>query len=265
MPFDAHNIESIEAYLKNDLAIAERQLFDKQLETDKTLQQEVEKYRTIFQGLRMKRLEAVKAKVNRLENSLPSIEPKHKKEDNLIVPTTDSPPKTAKRQRLWWSMVAAASLLFLLWIYTSSDTQDYRTIAGTYYTLPDLGTRSTTPTEFEKGIAAFNTKEYTQAKILFSNIPRNSPEYYSAQYCLAHIYYQEQNYKKAKTDFLLAMEHKDNLTTDILLEDLEWYYLLSCLADNDWNAKAKAVLATILQNPDHYHYQKAMGLKKALE
>ena len=247
------NYDKIEAYLSQALSEADKASFEQDLKTNTSLKEEVLNHVLANEALGLAIEDKLSGKLDKLAQQRQEAGKLHAVKGGWIKPLS-----------------IAASILFLLFagstIWTN-QTYSNEALAVTAYaesTLPIVRSDGDLNPNYANGLLAFSKKEYTQAIIDLAKIQSSDPSFSEAQYVLAHANWHTKNYEKAEEifDTLLATS---NLPSSIDRQELEWNKALILLQEKGADDPTfKQALASILDNPQHGYYQKAISLSKDL-
>lgn len=246
------HFERIESYTEGGLSPAEKQSFERELIENAELKQAY--------GLYQMSLEAIETGIgNQLRQEL--------KQWDKSAASNAAPleAKVVSFTRRWVQYGVAAAILLLVgffgWQFLQKPVSP-ETLYGEYYELPSAGSiRGLDPGTkgaMDQGRQAFDSKNYTQAVQIFSNIPSNDPAYAEAQYLLGHAECQLQQFAAARAAFAIAAAQNDFR----IKEKAEWYGVVSCLRLSDQPSGCAEALAAIAENNDHAFHDAAVALQE---
>lgn len=231
-----HNIEHIKSYLEGSMSNPELQDFKSQLAADITLQQEVEAYKTIFDGFQYLGEEDFEQEVTKWGADL--------RGKNVTVPISGN----AKRFSLYKKLALAASIVLLVGFGMSwwgSQNYSDAVLADNYYSAPiSEGTMGDSPDVLLKPLHKLFEK--------------------------AHQQFQDGEYEKAIQSFMdleavlqSNEQQMDKLSFNYYKENVEWTLILAFLKTGQPSSLEKP-LNTITNNPNHGYTEQAGELKNDL-
>lgn len=243
-----HDFERIDQYLNNELSETEKMAFDDKLKSDAVLMEEFEKRELTHKVLDYMIARDLKAQLEQMESSGKVISIRHHVRTRIYALAAAA------------SVLLVVSFFFMQGLFSGSDNVS---IAGNAYELPDYNIRSgessfMLPELLENGVKAFENQEFGSAIELLNQIKPEDKFYIQAQYYLGHCYYAQKTYDLSYNAFEKVVSSNDIR----LLEDAQWYSLLSCIAQNK---SCSTELEGILENKNHLHHQDAITLKMKLK
>ena len=182
------NLEYIESYFQQTLSEEEKQNFEKKCEQDNAFAEEVAFYISARQTLKEELLEQKQQEWKRLlpaEKEMPSILP------------------VKKLYHRKWFMYAAASVLLVFAVYIFEKPQSAQELATNYveinYThiVLTMGEQDS----IQIALAAYNSKDYHTALLIFENFARSHPDNADAKKYSGLGYLLSENYDKALQQF----------------------------------------------------------------
>lgn len=251
--------EKIDQFLDGELSAEEHSDFERTIEQDAALENEVMKNIVLREAIAVGWQDQMRSNIKQWR-----AEPKVEVEAPVAETTTKVRQlKSTRSTRTWMRPLAiAASFLLLISVGTflympsqySSDA-----IASRYYT-DDASWRSGTKSgdsedPIDAGITAYEAGNYEQAANTFSNFPDND----KAIYGLAQSQYQLGNYEAAISNFkkVIARENPN------YIENAEWYLLLTYLKSEQTGREFEVLLEKVISDGGFYA-EKAEGMKKRL-
>ena len=184
-------LEYIESYFQHTLNPEERKSFEQKCEQDQEFAQDVAFYLTTRQVLREELLEQKQAQWREEKDTLeelPSIAP-------------------AKRSvlRSWVAYAAAACLVLAASVYLFETTSSPQKLASTYvdknYSQLSIEMGGDLKDSIQRGIAAYNNKEYDSALEMFKGVEQGNPEKSYAKQYTGLVYLQMKDYDNALAHF----------------------------------------------------------------
>ncbi|MCB0374330.1 MAG: tetratricopeptide repeat protein [Sinomicrobium sp.] len=264
---DTH--EKIEAYLNDTMSIADRADFEKELNNNPELAEEVEinrqmllNYDEYAWGFFPKNSRNPDARA--VENYLNSEEARVLSDTISLAKDRYKAQNSSIRRKTFFYYAAASVVILLLAgnFFINVDTpeslyNDYRN----WETLPSQVDRGKTTTTLSRGEQLFKQKKYAEAIAVFETYREEHGAALSPQTLmyLGASYIESGQYGKAMTTFdqLLNSNTLDS-------ESAYWYKALTYLKQGD-KEKAKLQLEFILLNPELPYFEKAQELMGKLK
>ncbi|HJW31648.1 MAG TPA: hypothetical protein VJ508_20645 [Saprospiraceae bacterium] len=241
-------LDRIEAYLEGKLSPPEKQNFEAEMAGDPSLQNEVEKMRTIHAALEVSIEEDLRAKLNALKKNESS--------------QRSLPPRPRVRP-LFVQLAAAAAILILisagLWFLLGRGSDEYSRFTAEHYVGYDYTqVRGDFQQQRDFPSELFETKSDRQKAITwFVSWLNTHPGDDEARFVLADIYVKEGQHDKAKAQLAVIMTQNSILWK----EKAEWDYILLS-GRNSWDDLAKRTFDQILNSPSHSYYKQARQLEQ---
>ena len=239
----------IERFISGEMNEAERIWFQKELENNEKLRNEVEMRKKTDIILR-------RHKVIELRNKLSEIEKKRAAEKPVKNP--------AKRISLRYAAVITGFILVgsitLYYFNGKSLTNDE--ILDRFYTSYEVTTPSRSQqailnSDYSTAIEYYNIHDYRNAALYFSKVLETDPKYMESTMLNGVANFEVKNYPEAKSSFIKVIDNDNNL----FLEDAQWYLALCYLRTND-NNKAVDQLSTIIRSESIYRSDAKRILRK---
>ncbi len=240
---------SIEQYLANEMAPAERAAFTNELRLNQELSQELKLAQSIDSAIYNDDIIDLRRKLIAAINT--------DRDFKAEVPVV------RMNNRKWW--YAAASLLALCAVTATLYLQTNRNISSDslftqYYNSENIVDLTRGDENIVEAVIKFQQKDYNTASELFNRILRkdNSNIAVWFYYGIANI--ETMNYENSIKAFNTIIKHNDNL----YIEHAEWYLGLCYLKSNQ---KDKAIdqFVVVASNPDNYHWQEAKNILDKLQ
>jgi len=240
---------SIEQYLANEMAPAERAAFTNELRLNQELSQELKLAQSIDSAIYNDDIIDLRRKLIAAINT-----------DRDLKAEV---PVVRMNNRKWW--YAAASLLALCAVTATLYLQTNRNISSDslftqYYNSENIVDLTRGDENIVEAVIKFQQKDYNTASELFNRILRkdNSNIAVWFYYGIANI--ETMNYENSIKAFNTIIKHNDNL----YIEHAEWYLGLCYLKSNQ---KDKAIdqFVVVASNPDNYHWQEAKNILDKLQ
>ena len=220
----------IERYNAGDMSDAEKEWFQKELEGNEKLRNEV---------ILRKRTDVILKDKNvmSLRNKLAEIEKQRKKIQ----------PEKVSRQTVYTRYAAVFAGLILIGSITlfSGKTLNSEKIMKQYYKAYEPPTsqrsvQSIADPDFTLALEFYNTHDYEKAAILFNKVLETKPNDMQIVLLKGVSNFEEKKYPEAKQSFGKVIEDKDNLYID----QAQWYLALCYLNTNE-TEKAKQLFRII--------------------
>jgi len=240
---------SIDQFLANEMAPAERAAFENELRSNSDLARELKLAQIIDYSiirddvidLRKKLIAAINAgKASRTEV-----------------------PVVRMNTRKWW--YAAASLFALFAVTATLYLQTNRNMSADslfteYYNSENIVDLTRGDENIVDAIIKFQQKDYATASDLFKKILAKDDSNIAVWFYYGIANIETQNYENSITAFTTIIKQNDNL----YIEHAEWYLGLCYLKDNQKD-KAMDQFVAIASNPDNFHRQEAKNILEKLQ
>jgi TolA-binding protein len=221
----------IERYNTGEMSETEKVWFEKELEGNGELRNEV--------NLR-KRTDTILKNQNviSLRNKLSAIESQRKEAKKAA--------KVSNKSVYMRSAAAVAALIIIggITLYSGKNLNSEKVMDRYYKTYePPTAQRSAssgTDADFSLALEFYNTHDYGQAAILFNKILSSKPNDMQTVLLVGISNFEEKKYPEAKQSFGRVIDDKDNLYID----QAKWYLALCYLNTNE-TAKAKQLFSQI--------------------
>lgn len=276
MEFDKEIYDQIDAYLNESMNKDETLVFEKKMQTNELLKQEVELNKSLKTVIKEEGW-VIKNPNNTQKEEISSIR-SYRRSDEFINAQAaiessakqffdkKYPNKRKKKWIYYTGVVAAVLLAFVVLKYTGSqDTQNLYASYSDWDQLPSLIVQGDDDQQLAKAELLFEDQKYKEAIIVFDTfIKENSAEgnvktnpYILSYLGIAHL--ELENYQK-------ALEYFERLKQSGMIDSsrAHWYKALLYLKKSDI-IKAKEQLKLILSNNKNYNYKKAEELLGKLE
>jgi tetratricopeptide (TPR) repeat protein len=221
----------IERYNAGEMSDTEKQWFQKELEGNESLRNEV--------NLRRKTDDILKQKnVMSLRNKLAEIERKHAE--------VNSPAKSSgKPSYIKYAAVIAALVLIGSLVFIPGRNQTTDNLVKQYYKVYEPPTNqrsahSATDADFSLALEFYNTHDYDKAAALFSKVLESKPNDMQSELLRGVSNFEQKQYPEAKQSFGKVIDDNDNLYVD----QAKWYLALCYLYSGE-NDKAKQLFTII--------------------
>ena len=264
---DEHIIQKkIDSYLNDTMSIAERLLFEEEMNTNANLKEDVLLQKTISETLFNQNLSHVEDASR--DEELATIKSTLQQEAyqnrirNIKEVASLYEKKKQKKKFVYFGAIAALLLIFItLFLFPKQDS--FETLYAEYSDWEELTSyveQNTAQNEFSKGELLYNDKKYTEAIQFFEAYTKDQHTklYAPGLLYLGASYFANDNSEKSLEiyDILINTDSYDSSKG-------HWYKLLIYLNQKDVQ-QVKATLEVILRNPSNYKYQEALKIKQAL-
>ncbi len=276
MEFDKETYDQIDAYLNESMSKDEKLVFEKKMQTNDLLKQEVglnKSLKTVVKdegwvlmdpkNVQKDEISSIRSyrRSDEFINAQEAIESSAKKFFDEKYPN-----KKNKNWIYYTGVVAAALLAFVVLRYTGGqDTQNLYATYSDWEQLPSLIVQGDDDQELAKAELLFEDQKYKEAIIIFNTfITENSAEknietnpYIFSYLGIAHL--ELENYQK-------ALEYFERLQQSGMIDYSRayWYKALLYIKKSDI-IKAKEQLRLIVANNKNYNYNEAQELLEKLE
>jgi len=242
---------SIEQYLANEMAPAERAAFKKELKTNAELAEELKLSQTIDSALQRDDVIELRQKLIAAVNA------------GRVAKEKEEVPVIRMHNRKWW--YAAASLLAVCGIAATLYMQTKNTIStealfSQYYNSENIVDQTRGDENIVEAVIKFQQKDFSMASQMFRRIldKDNSNIAVWFYYGISNI--ETKNYDNSIKAFTTIINQNDNL----YIEHAEWYLGL-CYLKNDQKDKAIDQFVVVASNPDNFHRQEAKDILEKLQ
>ena len=237
----------IERYIADEMSDTEKNWFEKELEGNEKLRNEVLLRKKTDNILKNQDIISLRSKLSRIEN-----------ERSVIK----SGPRFNKRSVTRYA--AAIAIIILIGSITVFRERNL-TIDEllTPYDIPyqpSAGSRSmqlNSNEDFAHGLEYYNTSDYRNAANFFSKVIENNPKDMAATLLNGISNYEITRYSEAKASFGKVVEDNKSLYVD----QAEWY-LAACYLRTDENEKAIQILQKIKKESGHFAKPAARLVRK---
>ncbi|MEL7531675.1 MAG: hypothetical protein AAFN10_10225 [Bacteroidota bacterium] len=246
----ADTIASIEAYLAGNMTEEEHLAFAERLSHEPELQAKLAQF---------KQSQAVleQAVSMRLKRQMQQMQRSTVRQEKSISQKQGKQVKPLRLQWLRWGAVAALACLVLLagiwWSNPSSSYQDY---FEPYALASGLRGEANAQAAWQ---AAYQQKDYEQARALLAEIAHDETAWVEAQLYLGNIALAQQDPAAAIAPLNAVIE----VQSVRFQSSAEWYLLLAYWGKGD-KRSAKQLSQKIASNPQHPYHDKVMQLQKYL-
>ncbi len=229
--------EKIEQYLDDNLSKEERGAFEREIEENSELREELQLQLRLRKALQARQQLELKEKVAAISQSQQSEE----KKSYLLV------------------KIAAVAVLVLASTYYLVHLRYTNDALSEYYDTdyPDRITTMGGPQKIDDAMRAYNAREYEKALQLFKEIQEKEPDDRLAIY--QAVAYRKLGKNKEAIYFIQRQLEEDKYS-----ESLHWELVLNYLA-NDQEELAEKELNSFLKQNNGYKQQEAEALKSDLE
>jgi tetratricopeptide (TPR) repeat protein len=240
---------SIEQYLANEMAPAERAAFLKELISNPELSKELKLSQSIDSAILRDDVIDLRQKLIAAINAGRVIEAE--------VPVIHM------NTRKWW--YAAASLLALCAVTATLYLQTSRNLTSDalfsqYYNAENIVDQTRGDQNIVEAVIKFQEKDFSTASVLFKSILDKDDSNIAVWFYYGISNIETKNYNNSIRAFNTIIKQNDNL----YIEHAEWYLGLCYLKSNQ---KDKAIdqFAIVASNPDNFHCQEAQNILEKLQ
>ncbi|WP_025664294.1 tetratricopeptide repeat protein [Aquimarina megaterium] len=275
MKFDKEIYDQIDAYVKGAMNEDEKLLFEKKMQSNDLLKEEVELNKSVKASINAEEWVLMNSKTF-LKEDISKISSYRRSSEfmtmkNTIQESADqffdkkySKPKTNNRKWIYYaSTIAAVFLIFLIMKFTGNqDLKKLYSVYSDWDQLPSLIVQSDTDQELAKATLLFEDQKYEEAISAFNRSIEQTKRqgntemnpYVFSYLGISHL--ELENYQK-------ALEYFDQLQQSGMVDYSRayWYKALLYIKKSDV-LKAKEQLILILKDDKNYNYEKA---KEVLE
>ncbi len=240
---------SIEQYLANEMAPAERTAFEKDLRSNSDLAEEFKLSQAIDKALMRDDIIDVRRKLLDVINANRGVKAEV--------------PVVSLNFRKWW--YAAASLVALVAVAATLYMQTTRNISADalfdeYYTSENIVDQTRSDQNIVEAVIKFQQKDFRTASVLFKSIldADNTNIAVWFYYGISNI--ETKNYDNSIKAFNTIISQNDNL----YIEHAEWYLGL-CYLKNNQKDKAVDQFVVVANSTDNFHKQEAENILEKLQ
>jgi tetratricopeptide (TPR) repeat protein len=240
---------SIEQYLANEMAPAEREAFKNELRSNPGLVQELKLAQSIDSAISREDVIDLRQKL------IAAI--------NAGQATKAGVPVVHIYSRKWW--YAAASLLALCAVVATLYLQTSRSVSSEslftqYYNSENIVDLTRGDENIVEAVIKFQQKEYSTASQLFKHILDKDKSNIAVWFYYGIANIETKNYNNSINAFNTIIKQNDNL----YIEHAEWYLGL-CYLKNNQKDKAIDQFVIVASNPDNFHRQEAKNILDKLQ
>lgn len=255
----------IDLYLSNTMSESERLSFEKQMESDTDLKEQVLLQKSIGEVLFESEFDHIKddekgKELDQIKNTLKTKE--YQEHQESLKSTALIYQKTKQRRKLLLVSSVAAAILAITSIFLFPTKDTFETIYAEYADWDELTSyvEQSDANDFSKGELLYQEKKYAEAIQFFEIYTKdqNKKLYAPGLMYLGASYFANDNASEAlaKYDLLINSNSYDSSKG-------YWYKLLIYLKQKD-SSQVNKTLEMILSNQNNYNYQKAEEIKKSL-
>lgn len=249
MTINLKHSASVEQFLANEMAPAERTAFIKDLRSNPELAAELKLGQTIDSAIAMDDVIDLRKKLLVALNS------------GKI--SSHEVPVIYLNTRKWWyaaaSLVALFAVAATLFFQTNRDLSN-DTLFSQFYTSENIIDQTRGDENIVEAVIKFQQKDFGNASVLFKRILDKDNSNIAVWFYYAISNIETNNYDNSIKAFNFIIKQNDNL----YLEHAEWYLGLCYLKSNQ---KDKAIdqFVAVASNPDNYHRQEAKNILDKLQ
>lgn len=240
---------SIEQFLANEMAPAERAAFKNELRLNPDLAEELKLSQSIDSAVSREDVIDLRQKLIAAINASREVK-------------TDIPVVRLNSRRWWY---AAASLLALCAVAATLYMQTNRQISNDslftqYYNSENIVDLTRGDENIVEAVIKFQQKDYQTASELFRGILAKDNSNIAVWFYYGISNIETKSYDNAIKAFNTIIKHNDNL----YVEHAEWYLGL-CYLKNNQKDKAIDQFVGVASNPDNFHRQEARNILDKLQ
>ncbi len=240
---------SVEQYIANEMAPAERAAFKNELRSNPELAQELKLSQNIDSTLQRDDIIDLRQKIRAAIEAGRTVE--------------NEVPVIRMKTRKWW--YAAASILALAAVSVTLFMQSNRNLSNDslfnkYYNSENIVDQTRGDETIVDAVIKFQQKDYQKASDLFQRILAKDNLNIAVWFYYGIANIETQNYTNSITAFNTIINQHDNL----YVEHAEWYLGL-CYLKNNQKEKAIDNFVAIASNPDNFHCSEAKDILEKLK
>ncbi len=240
---------SIEQFIANEMAPAERADFLKELRSNPDLSEELKLSQLIEAAISREDVIDLRKKVIAAINT--------NRDAKTEVPVV------RMNTRKWW--YAAASFLVLCSLAATLYFQSGRNISNDslfaqYYNSENIIDQTRGDENIVEAVIKFQQKDFNEASVLFKKILEKDNSNIAVWFYYGISNIETQNYDNSIKAFKTIIKQNDNL----YIEHAEWYLGLCYLKDNQKDNAVDQFLI-VASNPDNFHRQEAKNILEKLQ
>ena len=223
--------EKIEGYLNKTLSEEDMKAFEREMQADSDLAEEVRLFADIDKAI----IDTPALNFQRMVKEQGELFLKEEKHEEATVRTMNIKPYQ-------WAIAAAVVLLIVSTVIllnrkTTKELSVEELLAQTYPIEVDRSSLENDSTDKAKAIKHYQNKEFDQAAGLFQQLADENPQDMESIFYLANAYLNQKEFDKAQKEFEKIIKDNESL----LVEDSRWYLALIFLHQEQIE-KAKAEL-----------------------
>jgi tetratricopeptide (TPR) repeat protein len=240
---------SIDQFLANEMAPAERAAFKNELRSNPDLARELKLAQTIDSAI--------------LRDDVIELRQKLIAAINAGKGSKTEVPVVRMNTRKWW--YAAASLLALVAVSATLYLQTNRNLSTDslftqYYNSENIVDLTRGDENIVDAVIKFQQKDYATASDMFKKILTKDDSNIAVWFYYGIANIETQNYENSINAFTTIIKQNDNL----YIEHAEWYLGL-CYLKNNQKDKALDQFVAIASNPENFHHQEAKNILEKLQ
>ena len=228
----------IERYNAAEMSDSEKQWFEKELEGNEKLKNEVNLRKRTDEILKNQNVISLRNKLSAIENQRKGV---------------NHPARSTKKIRYirYAAVFAGLILIGSLALFTGKSLNS-ETIMKRYYKVyePPTSQRSAvsgTDADFTLALEFYNTRDYEKAAVLFNKVLATKPDDMELVLLKGVSNFEEKKYPEAKQSFGKVIDDKNNL----FIDQAEWYLAL-CYVNTNEIDKAKQLFKIIVNENGIY-------------
>ena len=237
----------IERYISNEMGVDEKKWFEKELDGNPALENELVLRRKTDSIIKNNDIMDLRAKLKSIEKSRESVKTVHK----------PARPKLAKYAATVGGVLIISSILLI-----SNRDLNKEALYNRYYSPYESvsATRSLTPIAsslYTEAINYYNNEDYKKAAESLEELLSNDQGNMEYRFQLANSYMSMESYPEAGRSYLKVIADNNNL----FIEDAQWYLGLCYVMTND-TEKAIKQMSLIAASESHYKSEAKKILRK---
>jgi hypothetical protein len=243
---DDQQLDRIERYLRGTMEAAEQQEFEQDLANDPQMRADLSKVRLIHEALELEIERDLRSKLNSWESRNAHTYADSKR---VVMPLF-----------VKWAIAAGLILLLgtSLWLFLAPDP--VAQFAGSRFIRYDYNQLRGEETTIRNFPIPDNQRERPEAIRWMKDYISINPNDTEARFILADLLHQDKQIDEAKLHLDTLVQAQSLLWS----EKAAWNYVLISVGDH-WDAKADALLATMVRDATHSYHRQALELAKLME
>jgi hypothetical protein len=240
---------SVEQYLANEMAPAERAAFKKELKSNTELAAELKLAQSIDSALGRTDVIELRQKLILAINAGRTVK--------------EEVPLVKMNSRKWWyaaaSLLAFCALAATLYLQTN-HTVSNESLFSQYYNADNIVDQTRGDENIVEAVIKFQQKDFNMASKLFKRILDKDDTNIAVWFYYGISNIETKNYDNSIKAFNTIISQNDNL----YIEHAEWFLGL-CYLKNNQKDKAVDQFVVVASNPDNFHRQEAKNILEKLQ